>query len=477
MSHHHGMTFLHGIQAMCKHDTTHEGRFGRMFPNLPPCYTHPSTLQALGKKGGPMDGGLGRNPTTTIPMGMVFFGQFIDHDITLDTTSSLDRVNDADATQNFRTPSLDLDCIYGAGPEASNYLYRNGMHLYTAKEGTALSTQSNQHRNHDLTRTADGTAVIGDPRNDENRIVSQIQLAMINFHNHVVDHVISEHGYNANDLKKSSVRKEVYEEARQLVTWHYHWIVINEFLPVMVGQPLVNKTLGQGRKFYTRNRGYIPIEFSAAAYRFGHSLAPQKLKVQKAQTHDFELFGATLGFGFSPITDNKQVVEWEVMFDIDPANPAQRTDKLDTKLPSDLLALPFIQEGENSLATRNLLRGQSFLLPAGENMAAQMGVDQVTIDKVLNHIDTSAPGLDFSNGVPLWYYILAEAECVGKNVGNANQPGEGLGPVGGTIICETLLGLIELDSTSFMSQNRNWQPTLPSTGGPGTFTMADLLTF
>lgn len=471
---HHGMNSMHGIKAMHTNNPNHEGRFGRMFNQLNANYNPPEELSKLGRQGGPMDGGGSRNRSSTIPMGTVFLGQFIDHDITLDTTSGLDRVNDENATQNFRTPALDLDSIYGAGPEANAFLYKDELYLLTGADGTALANQSANHRDNDLVRSSTGTAIIGDPRNDENRIISQMQLAFINFHNHVVDHLIQEDNISAAALKRPSVRKELFEHARELVVWHYQWIILNEFLPLVIGKPMVNQILGQGRKFYTPKRAFIPIEFSAAAFRFGHSLAPQRLKVQVGQTHDFELFGATLGFGFSPISDDKQVVDWKTMFEIDASNPSQRTDTLDTKLPSDLLELPFIREGEKSLATRNLLRGQSFLLPSGENVARHIGVDQLDVDKVLSHITANTAGLDLSNGVPLWYYILAEAECLGRNDSDGNKPGEGLGPVGGTIVGETLIGLLEKDTMSFLSKNRNWSPTL---GSAATFSMAELLTF
>ncbi len=469
---HHGMNALQGINAMCKNDPKHQGRFGRMFGELNANYTSPHELTKLGKQNGPMDGGKGRNAASTIPMGMVFFGQFIDHDITLDTTSTIDRVNDPFATQNFRTPALDLDCIYGSGPEAHAYLYKSGMYLLTAEDGTAIPGQAPNHSAHDLVRSSTGTAIIGDPRNDENRIISQLQLAFIKFHNHVVDHVIAEEKITQTDLKKGSVRKEVYEIARELVTWHYQWIILYEFLPTIIGKPMVNSILSLGREFYTPNRGYIPIEYAAAAYRFGHSLAPQKLKVQVGQTHDFELFGRTLGFGFSPISDDKQIVDWRMLFDIDPQIQCQKTDMLDTKLPTDLLALPFISEGENSLATRNLLRGQSFLLPSGENVAFYMGIDSQEISKVVSHVKNNTQGIDLSSGIPLWYYILAEAECIGRTDADGNKPGEGLGPVGATIVGETLIGLMELDPKSFLNSNRNWCPTLSKSG---SYSMAELL--
>ncbi len=476
---HHGMNSQYGIGAMDQRKAGHQGRFARIFPSLNPNYTPTKELSKLGAKGGPMDGGIGRNPSSTIPMGMVFFGQFIDHDITLDTTSALDKKNDPLATENFRTPALDLDNIYGAGPEASSFLYDKGLYLLTGKDGTGYTSQSQNHRENDLVRNSKGTAIIGDPRNDESRIISQIQLAFINFHNKVVDHLADEKEYSQNDLKRGSVRKELFEEAQESVRCHYHWIILNDFLPVIVGQPLVNEILGKGRRFYTAEKAFIPIEFSVAAYRFGHSLVPQKLKVQAAQTHDFELFGKTLGFGFSPIKDDRQIVEWEALFDIDSLVNFQTTDKLDTKMPSDLLELRFISEGEKSLATRNLLRGQSFLLPSGECVAEEMGIDNAEIDSVVNHIKGKTPGIDLSNGIPLWYYILAEAEHVGREDASGNKPGEGLGTVGATIVAETLIGLLELDALCFLNNNRNWTPTLPApiSGNNGDFTMADLLAF
>lgn len=472
---HHGMYKQPGIDAMCSIDEHHVGRFGRIFSQLNPNYNHPLELAKLGAPGGPMDGGKGRDPSISIPMGMVFFGQFIDHDITLDTTSSLDQVNDPHTTQNFRTPNMDLDCIYGSGPEAGNFMYKkDGMYLLTGEISTAYSYSNQNLRDNDLTRTKEGVAVIGDPRNDENRIVSQLQLAFIKFHNKVVDHVISDRGLTAADLKFGDIRKEVYEEARRLVTWHYHWIVLYEYLPLIIGQPLVNSILGTGRKHFTSRRSFIPIEFSAAAYRFGHSLAPQKLKTRVGQAQDFDLFGGTLGFGFQPISDNRQIVEWKMMFDIDAANPAQRTDKLNIKLPADLLDLPFIQHGEKSLATRNLLRGQSFLLPSGELVAEEIGLSAADKNTINNHIANITSGIDISNGTPLWFYILAESEIIGRNDGQHTKPGEGLGQVGGTIVGETLIGMMENDPNSFLSLNRNWSPTLSS---DGNFTMADLMTF
>ena len=69
----------------------------------------------------------GSNPNNPdIPLGFGFFGQFVDHDITLDTTSSFERQNDPEGISNFRTPALELDNVYGSGPSVDPWLYASG---------------------------------------------------------------------------------------------------------------------------------------------------------------------------------------------------------------------------------------------------------------------------------------------------------------------------------------------------------------
>ena len=121
MRKHHGTKEQYGLVAMCDIHHEEDGRFGRIFKSLPPFYLNPCTIDQLTKVGGVMDSG-NLKESAKLPVGFVFLGQFIDHDITLDTTSRLDRNNEPNATLNFRTPALDLDCIYGDGPEASPHL-------------------------------------------------------------------------------------------------------------------------------------------------------------------------------------------------------------------------------------------------------------------------------------------------------------------------------------------------------------------
>jgi hypothetical protein len=121
----------------------------------------------------------------------------------------------------------------------------------------------------DLQRNAQGRAVIGDPRNDENIIVSQLHHAFIRFHNNVVEHVAAKQP----GLKGAAL----FAEARRVVTWHYQWVVVRDFLPRIVGDELAEEVLSPAgvpnlSLFEPRNDPFIPVEFSGAAYRFGHSM-------------------------------------------------------------------------------------------------------------------------------------------------------------------------------------------------------------
>lgn len=475
----HGMSPLEGFDALCDQNHVQQDgdRFGRLFQHLAPLTLPVSTLKALGAPNGPMDGGVNAHRTASVPVGHVFFGQFIDHDITLDITSSFTSV--ANDIGNARTPTLDLDCVYGMGPEANPYFFYAsgefaGIKLMTGVDellarqarGEVFSEEAAHLLRNDLHRSVEGRAMIGDFRNDENRIVSQMQLAMIRFHNNIVEELSDDlHGH------------ELYEEARRLATWHYQWAVIHDFLVKMCGQAVVSDILGNGRRFYCTQgqTPYIPVEFSVAAYRFGHSMIPQKIQVQKG-ANLFELFGRKLGRGFSPLDDPDAIVDWFELVDNNQGRNVQMAEKLDSKMASDLLALPFIPEAMiNSLPTRNLMRGQAFLLPSGENIAAAMGRDTTEITSVSQAAQTIAgAGIDLNSGTPLWFYLLAEAETLGRETTAGQfEPGEGLGPVGARIVAETLIGLIELDGRSYLANNRNWDPQ----DGINAATLGEILAF
>lgn len=490
MATHHGLKNLTGLHELCSPNINRSDRFGRMLPHLPALYTDPQSLAAVGAQNGPMKSSGAAQKTASVSVGHIFFGQFVDHDLTLDLTSSFARLDRPESTINFRTPVLDLDCIFGDGPDGSPYLYWNGQ-TGTNKvyNGVKLLTGADQLgatplMQQDLARSAHGRAVIGDPRNDENRIISQLQLAMIRFCNKVAEHIHADRGLSEGDL---------YAETRRIATWHYQWTIVNDFLKAIVGKPLVENILGCGRKIYRPENcqfgptygadAYIPVEFSVAAYRFGHSMIPQRIQIQAGKPA-LEVFGATLGFGFSPLADLDAVVHWPQVLDLSDAT-VDRADKLDSKLAKDLLDLPFVPaDGVKSLVTRNLLRGQAFRLPSGEKIAEACERPQAEIDQVANKAKALAagatPAADLSSGTPLWLYVLVEGGEIGRetNAGSFDK-GEGLGPVGGRIVAETLIGILELDQASYLGSDRSWSPkTAADELGPnGLFSLLDILTF
>jgi hypothetical protein len=460
-----------GIEHLCTHGPVRPGRFARLLPELPPLYIDPTVLHEAGRAGGKMEDAGAPDLTDDVPAGLIFFGQLIDHDITLDDSSSLSASNDPEDTENVRTPTLDLDCVYGDGPDAHPFLYDGDGRLLTGADYPP-SLIAGWKNADDLPRTPVGTAVIGDPRNDENRIVSQMQLGFLRFHNVV----------------RNTGRE--FEEARRVVRWHYQWIVVNEFLRTVCGSWIVDDILANGRRIYRpecRDAGpFIPIEFAAGVYRFGHSMIPQKLRAKTAgPAHVVMDPSSVLGQGFQPVTDDAAVVEWGALLD-DGSGGYDRAGAMDVKLAPALLNLPFLPPSLpaflRSLATRNLLRGQSFLLPSGEQVAEAMiraGAAEITPDMIAS-VREAGEALGFAKATPLWAYVLAEGAVVGRLGENAAghrkfDKGEGLGPVGARFVAEVLLGLMELDPRSYLGSNRNWSPDDDRIGS-GVTTLYQLLT-
>ena len=461
---HHGMVEHRGMRNVPR-DPSHpgQGRFGRLFPNLSPADHDVRFLEELGLPGGVLeetpDDPVG--DADTVPAGFVFLGQFIDHDITLDPVSSLERQADPDALRNFRTPRLDLDSVYGAGPEAQPFLYR-------ADDGEKLLLGENDAGERaDLPRNAEGTALTGDPRNDENLILSQFQTAMLRFHNQVVDH-----------LRAESDAHEVFEEAQQLVRWHYQWIVLHEYLPTICGEDAVEHAL-QERELYeveTGENAYMPVEFAGAVYRFGHSQARFEYRIND-EFGAGRLFGPpgaddVLNQGFEAVPPEK-VVDWRHLFDFRGDVDPQMAREIDPKVAPDLLDLPFVSDDnpafEQSLASRNLVRGHTLGLPSGPAVARRLGEEPLTnaetgFDEAVDRYDP-----DGSAEMPLWYYVLAEA--------SAETGGEQLGTVGGRIVAEVIVGLLESDPRSFLTIQPAWTPTLPTpvSGDAEDYSTADLL--
>jgi Animal haem peroxidase len=469
-----------------------QGRFGRLFPTLPPFSADTplirGSLTELGAAAGPMDAQddltdpvtlitdpakSAHNPNNpTLTAGFTFLGQFLDHDMTFDPTSSLARAQDPESIRNFRIPALDLDSLYGGGPGVSPHLYdqsvdggRTTFLIEEISNSAAVSIDGNPR--HDLPRNSQSIALIADPRNDENMMVSGLQQAMLRFHNQVYLDV-------AADLGSSYTIDEKFAEAQRVVRWHYQWMVLHEFLPRTVGQTTAQDVLENGLKVFDwRNSPYIPVEFSVGAYRFGHSQVRPSYRANfgTSTTDVTQQFFALLikpGVVVNPADPDdlrgscrapRRFIDWQTFFDFGDGR-VRPNKKIDTILSSVLFNLLGQAPGTpTSLATRNLLRNLTMEVPSGQSIAAAMTLPQL------------APGdladlqpLNLQNRTPLWFYVLREAQVTAD--------GEHLGPVGGRIVAEVLYGLVQGDSFSYVGQDPEWTPTY---GTNGTFTIVDLL--
>ena len=434
----HGMTPLRGLEGAAS-TFHHEGRFGRLFRTAKPYSPPDEFLIELGLSMEMEAPGDTAGDSRTIPAGFTFLGQFVAHDITFDTTSALDRKNDPAAIKDFRTPGLDLDCVYGLGPEASPFLYDQ-----EDKAKLLIGTENNPK---DLQRNRQHVALIGDPRNDVSLITSQIHVLFLSFHNRVVDHLRAE-GVD---------EKELHEEAARLTRWHYQWILIWEFIPKLMGPEIIADVRANGRKYYKFSRHpYIPVEFTVAAYRYGHSQLRSIYRLNDGcpEARIFTDLGA-----FNEVL-SEHVVDWRNFFDVDPGHPPQPGRKIDSRIALEMHDLPFIKDANaamRSLAVRNLLRGKALGLPSGQTVARRMGAPPI-----------AAKDMGLDREAPLWYYILKEAELL--------HDGERLGEVGGRIIAEVFHGFLKSDEESYVCAEPNWRPTLPA-AEEGSFTMADLVRF
>lgn len=474
-----------------------QGKFGRMFGCLPPFALKTAkvedALKDMGKKNGIMDAkddltqppaqlivNLGlqvNNPNSPkMTAGMTFLGQFIDHDLTFDPTSSFERQVDPEYVSNFRTPTLSLDNVYGSGPAASPHLYNAEDGLGGIKfliEGLGVKNVSGIAK-YDLPRNSQNTALIGDPRNDENLVISQLHLMFLMFHNRVVD-----------ALRVKFPTKSpgaLFAEAQENVRWHYQWIVLNEFLPSLCGEEIVNEILKNGRKYYNwNNEPFIPVEFSVAAYRFGHSQVRPTYRANFGNSSEAtpvpffaKIFDHSLPFNTPDPEDlrggkraNRRFIDWGTFFNLQDGNI--RPNKLiDTKISTPLFDLLGFGPGEVvSLASRNLLRHLTFSLPSGQRVAHAMRIPALEADIFQ---ELKAYKVNFEESTPLWYYILKEAEIT--------ENGLKLGAVGANIVAEIIIGLLEGDKSSFMTQNPFWKPSLPTFEAyrfKKDFTIADLI--
>ena len=417
-------------------------RYARMFPHVPPFTADEEFLHALGRAGGVCDCGAEVDDPGSDAEGAAgwpIFGQFIAHDVTADR-SALQIHAEVSELRNARSPKLNLEGLYGDGPVGHPFLFQRddpAKFLLGAGGG-------------DLPRNSQGIALCGDPRDDSHLLVSQIHLAMLKVHNAFVDQA------RAVGVESS----QVFAHAARHTLWSYHWIVLHEFLPMLVGQALVDELLAEGPRHYLpKPEPYIPLEFADAAYRYGHCQIRQRYQLNR-RSAPLPLFPDLLGFHAVP---PEHRVEWDLFFDTPGSRTAQRAKKIDGKLVRPLIQLPAAITGDlevadyHSLAMRDLQRGQGTALPSGEALARHLHIPPLSAGEV------GLVKIGWSGETPLWYYILREADV--------RAGGNRLGPLGGRIVAEVLIGLLRYDSTSLLNAGADWRPHF---GGSDQTSLAQL---
>jgi Animal haem peroxidase len=431
-----------------------------------------------------------------------YFGQFVDHDITLEKSSQpgmkppveedleplpLDDVRNQ--TRNVRTGVLELDSVYNLpAPRDPEDNLKMQLGKVSPSGGTANKDDFNdlprrRRMPNDIKR--DREAKIGDPRNDENLIVAQLHLAFLRAHNRLVE---------------EASPPERFKKAKRRLRRHYQHIILHDFLKKIAEPSIVDDTIENGNRIYDPDEDefFMPLEFSVAAYRFGHSMVRGRYNYNvnfPAATFDLLFtFTALSGeLGGSDTLPDIWIIQWQRFFrGFEDFNKAR---KIDTQLVEPLEHLQTMEGEEEgagtlpgdpqrlaaNLAIRNLLRGYQLRMPTGQAVARALrkklqGVRDIPVlspqqirkaaasDRQRQVLNDSG----FDERTPLWYYILAEAEFL--------REGRRLGPVGSTIVAEVLVGLVRRSPDSILAPGIAWKPNLPSEE-PGEFTLHDLLNY
>ncbi|MEV0896107.1 LysM peptidoglycan-binding domain-containing protein [Actinoplanes sp. NPDC049802] len=479
-----------------------------LLPRLPDT---PAKLKRLGQA---MTDEEAREDNGPIPAAYTYLGQFIDHDITLEVQDRTAGLGSGDMAvlldtgmaplslaqirkvmRNQRSATLDLDSVYGPpqprDPNNEDKLLVGKVHKLKLQNppnpnGPPAARPKGKGDDNDVPREPrnrldpvhDRAALIGDPRNDENTIISQLHVAFLKAHNVLIDQGLS------------------FREARRVLRQHYQHIVVHDFLKRVADPEIVDDIVVNGNRWYNpyAEPFFMPLEFAVAAYRFGHSMVRSlynfnsNFRVNSRPPGSLDLLfvftalsgqlGEDIGLEQAETLPENWIIEWENI--VGSGDNVMKARKLDTKLASldggalfrlkSPTGVPEQPADAGRLAVRNLLRGYRLRLPTGQAVADLLGVETLSKDQIRQAAgsDAQRAALDeseFLTRTPLWYYVLAEAKAL--------HDGAHLGPVGSTIIAEVLVGLVRRSDDSFL-KTPGWRPTLPSEQ-PGQFELADLL--
>jgi len=425
----------------------------------------------------PVSGGL----EILVTAGYTYFGQFLDHDLTKDKSSLEDAAKTSPAhLRNVQTPRLDLSHLYEVEPGQSKTLYeKNKIHL-------RVGTPGGSGLSFDVALERDRTPSVGDSRSAENAIIRQVTAVFARYHNFAVNHC------------DPVLEKEApFKRARLQMIWQFQWLVVDDYLRNLLSRDVYAKLFERKEPTFAwdekKNQKFsIPVEFSVAAMRFGHSMVRQSYLLSLNPDGDknlCELFGKTSASG--NLTDDFEI-DWGAFFQGAGQAPTVLSRPIDTRiglplhhLPTDLVRLFNVAPPARSflgdppqLPVRSLLRGRALNLPTGQAAARAFGVRELTENELLN-CDNNGTASEqgkilqeagLLKDTPLWYYILRESEVM--------ENGNCLGPSGSHIIAETIYAALRSDPNPYSyCKMPKWRPPvwrgLPEGDGP----LPDLISF
>lgn len=466
-------TCFHGVAKAqgCSH--LRLGNFSKLFPALAGLPVSEAEAAALGGPDGIMHDLSDSSPDSGIPSAYTFFAQFVDHDITLDVTTMLHgsprTTAEIEKLPNLRSPSLDLDSVYAFGPEATPFLYDPDA------PGRLLT--GNAANPSDLPRNNEGRALIGDPRNDENLFISQMHLLFLRLHNRILDSLVG-----------STPAEHRFGAAQRETRYHYQYIVLHDFLRRVcdpkIYQFALTKLAAHKYPLIYKPDAHgnlpMPVEFSVAAYRFGHTMVRSAYPAN-GQYPNVELFDEAFGtLGFSPVP-TKLTVDWRYQLDVDDCISHLESKAIDHLLADELIRLPNPVVGKSasandrSLAFRNLLRGNVLALPSGQAVATALKAAGYPINPAQNLKFNTLPGwanlpaamrTKLEKKTPLFFYMMREGGVIGG--------GNHLGPVASAVLLEVFIGAL-VNCKSFLSEPK-WKP-LACIAGKNKLTLADVVRY
>ena len=398
------------------------------------------------------------------PSGFVYLGQFLDHDLTRDETRLEHAAKEPpEKTKNFHAPRLNLESVYGGGPSGSPELYDRsepGAETFLLGETKAVRAQKIPATQDDFLR-ANGSPLLADPRNNQHLIIAQLHIVFLQFHNRVVDLL------KRDKLAGATLPNEtIFQTARRLTVWHYQWIVRHEFLRWFILPKVLIDIERNGPRLFKSNGGIptLPVEFTQAAFRFGHSVVQPQYEINRwvGLVRLRDLVGKKPpGQDGEPLSADR-VLDWD-RFTLTWGGNANFAENIDTLISEDMFDLPAaampvpFKTAPPPLPEMTLLRGSRIGLPTGQEAAraagvrvlpkTQIGFDQETAEFLRRR------GLH--ERTPLWYYILREAELLGRR---RFRGGECLGPLGSRIVGEVLLGSLKADPQFYANVDPDWKP-------------------